>query len=619
MKKFTLMFFAAAIAVLFFPMKSMAIDATWTAANQGYENGQEVTAITIAEGITGTLEKAESNNPPKYYNTGTSLRMYAGNKLTITSTQALTKISFEFDTNNGAKIPDFTVSAGAIKIAESGEAGTWTGNATEIIFIVPNVTGTQSRIQKIIIGEGGAEIVPEPVDPVEGELVKLPAGVTPEVYTLDAKGYAFDENDDPFDYNVLNEIQVAFNGNDVYVQGLSYYFPEGWVKGTIQGEKATFKSGQLYGSDEEGPTYFVGTNEAGNIIDVVFDYDPETRTFTTDNYILENGVTNEVSCYLYFYQATIYPGAPVMPDLVTLPEGVTAGEYHFIGYNNYHEESIEYPMQVAFDGNDIYMQGLSIYIPDAWVKGTLTDGKAVFEEGQFIGVYESIYGDYDIFFDGATFLYDAESGKFTSEEGFQTSSSTFLWDEFSNVVITKVIEREATPATPTVISLEYDSDYGYSIIANVPLTDTEGNYMSSSKLSYQIYYEKDGKTEAYVLKPTSYEKLTEEMTIIPYSFTDEWDIYTGCSEVYLYGDIESWTKVGVKAIYTGGGKTHESAIGWLNIDWEAMGIADVNADSKAVRFFDLQGRQVNESSRGLLIKQVRQADGSTKSIKVVRK
>ena len=619
MRKFTFIFMAALLTALLFPVKSMAIDATWVAANQGYDNSQEVTEITIAETVKGVLSKADGNNAPKYYATGTSLRLYAGNTLTITSiSEALTQISFTFDTNEGKKIPAFDVNTGKVVIAEDGESGVWTGSATEIVFTVPNVSGTQSRIQSIILGEGGAEILPDLVEP-EDDLVTLPTGVTPEVYTLAAKGYAIYDDGEWRTYNVTQTIQVAFDGNDVYVQGLSYFFPEGWVKGTIEGKKAVFKSGQLFGSDETGLCYFVGIDDDQKITDVVFDYNPETRVLTTDTYILEADSPNDITCYSYFYQTKLYPGEPVIPELVVLPEGVTTGEYHFKGYEAYYEDQ-EFAIQVAFNGNDVYMQGLSQSVPEAWVKGTLTDGQAVFD-AQYMGIYESFFGDLEIYLNGATFAYDATKGVFSSAEGYTTTADDNDWDDYTNVTITRGVEREATPVAPTVKILDYDDEYGYSLSAEIPLIDTEGNYLLSSKLSYQIYVEKDGKVEPYVLKAADYEYLAKDMTEIPYTFTDEWDIEYGGAVVYLYdNDITSWTKVGVKSIYTGGGQTHESAIGWLTIDWETLGVSSVNATAATSSiYFDLQGRQLSGAARGLVIKQVRMADGTTKSVKVVRK
>jgi hypothetical protein len=59
-------------------------------------------------------------------------------------------------------------------------------------------------------------------------------------------------------------------------------------------------------------------------------------------------------------------------ELVTLPEGLTATEYPF-SYSLYvggERQDITSKAKVAKSENDIYFQGLDVYIPEAWVKGT---------------------------------------------------------------------------------------------------------------------------------------------------------------------------------------------------------------------------------------------------------
>ena len=121
--------------------------ADWDASAQGYENQQKITEATLAEGITATFSKAEGKNDPAYYNSGTSVRMYAGNTMTISSNKPIKKIVFTFDT---AKTPAFDVNIGAF----DADTYTWTGVADNIVFSVPNVSGQQTRIKKIEIETG---------------------------------------------------------------------------------------------------------------------------------------------------------------------------------------------------------------------------------------------------------------------------------------------------------------------------------------------------------------------------------------------------------------------------------------------------------------------------------
>ena len=44
--------------------------------------------------------------------------------------------------------------------------------------------------------------------------------------------------------SLMSSINVAIVGSDVYIQGLSYYFKDGWIKGSINGNTFSFPNGQ---------------------------------------------------------------------------------------------------------------------------------------------------------------------------------------------------------------------------------------------------------------------------------------------------------------------------------------------------------------------------------------
>ena len=128
--------------------------AAWDASAQGYENTEEVSAIDFGDGTTATLSKADGSNAPKYYTSGTSVRMYAGNTLTVASDKIIKKIVFTFDT---AKNPAFDVDPGTF----DADSYTWTGAANSILFTVPNTSGQQTRIQTMTIEyEASAGLTP---------------------------------------------------------------------------------------------------------------------------------------------------------------------------------------------------------------------------------------------------------------------------------------------------------------------------------------------------------------------------------------------------------------------------------------------------------------------------
>ena len=121
-----------------------------------------------------------------------------------------------------------------------------------------------------------------------------------------------------------------------------------------------------------------------------------------------------------------------------------------------------------------------------------------------------------------------------------------------------------------------------------------------------------------------YTDIDADMETIPYNF-ESYDFYVSSNHiVYLNQPLEvmgTWKNIGVKSIYTGGGETHESNIGWYSLEgwYESLGIADVQAEPLSTTYLDLQGRRVDASQKGLLIQQTRMADGTVKTRKVIRK
>jgi hypothetical protein len=591
---------------------------TWTAEKMGWDNAEAVESFYVAEDLTAEAAKNDGNNPPAYYDGDKSLRFYASNTLTLKG-PGISKVAFTFAANRKS----ISTNVGTLS------NDVWTGQADEIVFTVP--TGQARIVSMEITYQGTGEVVENEEERViDDVLVELPEGVETEEWALE--GY-FVIDEDTYD-KVANNLQFGFKGQDVYIQGLSYYLPEAWVKATLSadGKTITIPSPQYYGALEyDGSSYpcylLLNRYDGEQNIDeypeaVTFNFDKENGTIEVpeDIFLVENAKpVRDFYGYGYYSGITIHKGAPVVPELVELPEGVKTAEYHFAAYDTYFKKNVEYAVQVAFDNTDVYFLGLSPTVPEAWVKGTLANGVVTLPENQYMGMYESYFGDMDIFFGGATFTYDAEKATFTSEEGYVTTYNDYPYDEFANVVIAKVVEKVATPATPSILKLDYDDEYGYMVYPNVPLVGTEGDYLLSTKLSYQLYVDKNGEVEPYVLKTSDYERLSEDMTIIPYTFTDDWDVEPNAYLVYIYGDVPSWSKIGIKSIYTGGGETRESAIGWYEVDTKYTGVQHLTQNAKAVVYYDMQGRQTAASAKGLVIRQEQMEDGSVRNVKVVRK
>ena len=288
-------------------------------------------------------------------------------------------------------------------------------------------------------------------DPDAPQPVDVPATATIENdWTLDGVSY------DPYweeEELIQAPTSVAFDGDDIYVKGLALYFEDAWIKGTIANGKAVFANSQLVGKDEYGSEFLVGAkeNEDEDIEateNIVFTYDATNHKLTLETpYILETGDETGLSeddLYYVWYDVDIFKGEPATPEVVTPPAELKAEDYIF-SYYKYVESEVEAraseegeasgtyeegarDIKIGFVGNDVYVQGLCDYLPEAWIKGSIANGNATFATGQYFGGYTYTWGekDYtnDMYFVGygqngmgdMEMTYDAQTGKFESEQ-----------------------------------------------------------------------------------------------------------------------------------------------------------------------------------------------------------
>ncbi len=125
---------------------------TFSAMN--YENAQDFDGQTITVGdATLAWSKGSGSTTPKYYNTGTAMRLYAGNTLTISSSKDIKKIEFTYasgqDSNNRpfyATSSNTTIEPGTYDF----NAQVWSGSAKSIVLTYTG-NGGHVRLQAITI------------------------------------------------------------------------------------------------------------------------------------------------------------------------------------------------------------------------------------------------------------------------------------------------------------------------------------------------------------------------------------------------------------------------------------------------------------------------------------
>lgn len=140
MKKFYLLMMFALLG-----MVANAAEVTFVFSQMGFTDKQDVTTITSNDGsVVLTFDKGSNNNTPKYYDNGTSIRVYGGSTMTVASTngQNITNIAFELSGN------DIVASTG------SYSTSTWTGSASEVTFTTSGTSGHTKYVSfTVTLGE----------------------------------------------------------------------------------------------------------------------------------------------------------------------------------------------------------------------------------------------------------------------------------------------------------------------------------------------------------------------------------------------------------------------------------------------------------------------------------
>ena len=255
----------------------------------GYENADVITTIE-KDGITLTFDKGSNNNEPKWFTTGTAVRLYGGSTLNIASDgDNITEVVFTFSgtgytmNNNGAA----SVDAGTY--TESGTTGTWTGDA-QSFTITRGGTSGHARIQTIAVTMGGevVTIVAAPeFTPANGatftdtQVISLSCATAGATISYSTNNLTWNTYSEPFTISETTTVyaKATLNGVDSEVVSATFNKVE-----TPSGNVVTFKSStdQGNGSTERGEW----TVEKDGVTMTCSD-----GTVYTDNYRIYQGAT----------------------------------------------------------------------------------------------------------------------------------------------------------------------------------------------------------------------------------------------------------------------------------------------------------------------------------------
>lgn len=113
--------------------------------------------------------------------------------------------------------------------------------------------------------------------------------------------------------------------------------------------------------------------------------------------------------------------------------------------------------------------------------------------------------------------------------------------------------------------------------------------------------------------------LADEMTDVPYNYSDGYDFFVSGTTHTLYLFSTGFSRIGVQSIYRDEEEDIEQRSALVYYEDET-GIKGLDADAAGtVVYHDMQGRRLEKPSKGLVLKTVTMPDGSCRTLKHVVK
>lgn len=482
---------------------------------------------------------------------------------------------------------------------------------------------------------------------------------------------------------------VCIEGNDIYIGTLSPLSVAGnfWVKGTIdeQGditilpqpvmksnlgyydEAYTFGIAKLLLSepDSNNKVSVIGIDQEG--IKMHIDEQGVITSLDSKAYIAliicdEQGQpvlssSGNVQVEDYSYDFSLYP--VTRPD-VKLPEGAQQVPYN-VTYREHNNNQYSSLGGIYTDGNDVYACGLVPDLPEYYVKGTITDGKAEFPTGQFLcDVYNEDYeiiGYYGKFVhtfegfeptgekddegydlsrpvDNIVFNVDAE-GKYTLAAKQYISNGEpgghlyeYYWDMTLSQFKQDIVP---VPVVPHEINLnDMTAKYGsttFQVVFYWYNKSVDGEYIDPKQLSYRVFFD----DYLYEFTPEFYPDFEGRDIVTEIGWFDDfesiyyYELFGMKMHIFFFYD-DLFNTMGIQGINTVDGVRTYSDIAVVDHnghrlpDLPASAIRQVAPDhANEVTYFDIQGHPIAEPEPGtFVIARMVMPDGKIRTFKVKR-
>ncbi|CCX63941.1 putative uncharacterized protein [Prevotella sp. CAG:1058] len=295
-------------------------------------------------------------------------------------------------------------------------------------------------------------------------------------------------------------------------------------------------------------------------------------------------------------------------------------------------------VQVAVDGNDIYVDGFTSYMKGYWFKGTMEDGKITFPTNQYMGKNEwdqfyyfmaarifvdetSEWNQYEPI-DKVTLVYNPETGMYTAQEDetFIVSMSNeyisataiaenpSMWQQTPEMFKAKPLNPSLTNClnNPGISTLEWD----------IPNENEKGAILSGNKMYYNLYV--DG--ELYTFTPEEYPLFTEPTTDVPYEASNYYDIYVYNTSHTIYVKKDIAETVALQSFYVDeDGTKYASDLVTENVLGTGIGKVEGGKQAVSTEYFNLSGVKTTRPAAGMYIMKTKYNDGTSSVKKVLVK
>lgn len=440
MKKILLSLFAAVASVV-----AMAGEYSVTFSELGYENAEDVTEVQIGN-VTLTLDKGTNSNSPKYYTTGTALRVYGSNTMTFSSSENIVSIEFTVVKNYG--LAGLAATEGQF----SSDSLSWAGN-TNSVTISQTRTKGHARILsiKVVTTNSGENYVPAPRFSVESGTYYSPqtVNITCPDSTCTIYYWIGDTEEQPYE----NPIQLDEFGTYVI-----YAYAHGATggKSDLVSTTITYAEASTYNTlaDLKGACNALSADEAPTVTfacetyELLVTYASGQYTFVTDGQdaflffgsqtALKTGdkFTGSISGKLYFYNG--------LRELAISDINVT------VNSSDNEVEAIPFSYDdIVYDKDEsklFFMEG--VQIADSALNNRAL--AAVDEEGNDITLYDR----FDVL----------KNFKFNTEDSYDVTAILVQYNNDWQFYVTSIVDPNAAPPVPVdTIHIANTADQPYGV------------------------------------------------------------------------------------------------------------------------------------------------------------